>query len=151
VPTDADKKVRFLVFCDVYKGKIDPYRGLAVKSDSDIAKYLEGALKVKDEKSTVRLRFFFDYLANADTEVSNDALKEFGNADYKEVRDLYPKLPADTVAAWLKDENTPAFRYGLYASIIGHSGKPEHADLLKAMLDDPLKRAAAWTVSWPAT
>lgn len=143
VPTDKDAKVRFLVFCDVYKGKIDPYRGLAVKGDSDIARYLEGAMKVKDEKSTARLRFFFDYLANADAEVSNDALKEFANADYAEVRDLYPKLPADIVVKWLKDENTPAFRYGLYASILGHSGKPEHADVLKAMLDDPLKRTAS--------
>jgi len=143
VPTDRDAKVRYLVFCDVFKGKVDPYRGLAVKSDSDIAKYVEGAMKVKDEKASVRLRFFFDYLANADPEVSNDALKEFGNADYKDTRDLYPTLPADTVAGWLKDENTPAFRYGLYASILGHSGKPEHAELLKSMLEDPLKRTAS--------
>src|SRR5262249_20112238 len=86
VPTDRDTKVRYLVFCDVFKGKVDPYRGLAVKSDSDIAKYVEGAMKVKDEKTADRLRFFFDYLANADPEVSNDALKEFGNADYKDTR-----------------------------------------------------------------
>lgn len=143
VPSDKDTKTRFLVFCDVYKGKIDPYRGLAVKVDSDIAKYLEGAVKVKDEKPLVRLRYFFDYLANPDTEVSNDALKEFGNADYKDVQDLYPKLPADVVAGWLKDENTPAFRYGLYASMLGHSGRPEYAELLRSMLDDPLKRSAS--------
>jgi len=143
VPTDKDTKVRYLVFCDVYKGKIDPYRGLQVKTDSDIARYLEGAVKVKDEKPAVRLRFFFDYLANADAEVSNDALKEFGNADYKDARDLYPRLPANTIAGWLKDENTPAFRYGLYASMLGHCGKPEHADLLRSMLDDPIKRSAS--------
>jgi len=143
VPADKDAKSRFLVFCDVYKNKIDPYRGIQVRGDSDMAKYVEGAVKVKDEKPAARLRYFFDYLANADSEVSNDALKEFGNVDYKDVRELYPKLPADIVAAWLKDESTPAYRYGLYASILGHSGKPEHAALLRSMLDDPLKRTAS--------
>ena len=81
---------------------------------------------------------------NADAEVSNDALREFANVDYKDVRDLYAKLSADTIAAWLKDENTPAFRYGLYASMLGHCGKPEHADLLKSMLDDPPAIFLVW-------
>src|SRR5690349_9398334 len=27
VPTDKNNNVKFLVFCDVFKGKIDPYRG----------------------------------------------------------------------------------------------------------------------------
>src|SRR5262249_28160724 len=62
------------------------------------------------------------------------------NADYKDYRDMAAKLPADKVARWLKDEKTPAFRYGLYASMLGHCGRPEHAEVLRAMLDDPEKR-----------
>src|SRR5215472_3809487 len=31
VPSVGDAKYKFLVFCDVFKGKIDPYRGMAVK------------------------------------------------------------------------------------------------------------------------
>src|SRR5262245_4858521 len=78
-----DKKYKFLVFCDVFKGKIDPYRGVAVKADCDIAGYVEGALKVKDKKPGERLAYFFKYLDSDEVEVSNDAYKEFGNADYK--------------------------------------------------------------------
>src|SRR5438105_15621565 len=84
VPTDKNNSVKFLVFCDVFKGKIDPYRGVPVPADSDIVKYLTGSLAVKDKDVNARLRYFFDYLDNADLEVSNDAYKEFGNADYKD-------------------------------------------------------------------
>jgi hypothetical protein len=136
---DADK-YRYLVYCDVFKGKIDPYRVLPVLKNGDMAKYLLGALAHKDEKIGKRLRFFFDYLDNPDLEISNDAYKEFGNADYKDYRDMAKDLPAERVAKWLTDEKTPAFRYGLYASMLGHCGTAKHAELLRKMLDDPAKR-----------
>src|SRR5205823_9536171 len=49
-------------------------------------------------------------------------------------------LPPETLAKWLKDPNTPAYRYGLYASMLGHCGKAEHAKLLHDMLEDPDKK-----------
>ncbi len=110
-----DKKYKFLVFCDVFKGKIDPYRGVAVKADCDIAAYIKGAVAVKDEKPNKRLAYFFKYLDSPELEISNDAYKEFGNADYKDYKDMAKDLPAETLVKWLKDPNTPAFRYGLYA------------------------------------
>jgi hypothetical protein len=140
-PTDA--KYKFLVFCDVFKGKIDPYRGVAVKADSDLPKYLQGAVAVKDKKPNDRLRFFFDYLDNADAEISNDAYKEFANADYKDYRDMAATLPADKIVGWLKSKATPSFRYGLYASMLGHCGKPEHTAVLLSLLEDPDKPATS--------
>lgn len=133
-------KYRYLIYCDVFRGKIDPYRTVPVVKDGGTAKYLLGALEHKDEPIGKRLRFFFDYLDNPDLEISNDAYKEFGNADYKDYKDMAKELPAERVAGWLKDEKTPAFRYGLYASMLGHCGKPEHAQLLRKMLEDPAKR-----------
>jgi hypothetical protein len=143
IPLKDDKPAKYLVFCDVFKGKIDPYRGAEVPADSDMPKYLKGALAQKDAPVGKRLRFFFDYLDNPDLEISNDAYKEFGNADYKDLREIAATLPADRVAKWLTDRNTPPFRYGLYASILGHCGKPEHAALLRALLDDPDRKAAS--------
>lgn len=145
VPTDKEKDAKFLIFCDVFKGKIDPYRGVPVKANSDIVKYLTGALDpagVKNKDVSVRLRFFFDYLDNADIEISNDAYKEFGNADYKDYRELAKKLPADRIAKWLEDPNTPSFRYGLYASMLGHCGSSKHAALLRQMLEDPKRKVS---------
>jgi len=139
-PQAEGDKYRYLVYCDVFKGKIDPYRTLPVIKNGKMADYLLGALKHKDEPIGKRLRFFFDYLDNPDLEISNDAYKEFGNADYKDYKDMAKDLPAERVAKWLKDEKTPAFRYGLYASMLGHCGSAEHAKLLHDMLEDPTKR-----------
>jgi hypothetical protein len=142
VPTDKNNNVKFLVFCDVFKGKIDPYRGVPVPADSDMVKYIQGALAAKDKNIGERLRYYFDYLDDKDPEISNDAYKEFGNADYKDYRDMAKGLPADKIARWLEDPNTPAFRYGLYASMLGHCGTAKDADLLRKMLDDPQKRVS---------
>jgi hypothetical protein len=139
IPSD-DKKYKFLLFCDVFKGKIDPYRGVAVKADCDVAGYLEGALKVKDKKPGERLAYFFKYLDSPELEISTDAYKEFGNADYKDYKDMAKDLPPETLAKWLKDPNTPGYRFGLYASMLGHCGKAEHAKLLRGLLDDPEKK-----------
>jgi hypothetical protein len=139
---NSDAKTKYLVFCDVFKGKIDPYHGVPVQADGDMVKYLQGALEVKDKDIGKRLRFYFDYLDNKEIEIANDAYKEFGNADYKDYRDMAKSLPADKIAKWLEDPNTPAFRYGLYASMLGHCGSAKHAALLHKMLDDPQKRVS---------
>src|SRR5262249_32653905 len=50
-------------------------------------------------------------------------------------------LPAETIAKWLQDPKTPAFRYGLYASLLGHCGDTaRHGKLLRQLVDDPEKR-----------
>ena len=136
---DDKGQYRYLIFCDEFKGRIDPYYGVAVKLDSDIAKYLAKALELRDAPAPKRLRFFFDYLDNADAEVSNDALKEFGKADYADYKDMAKSLPPDKIAGWLKAKETQPFRYGLYASLLGHCGKAEHAKVLREMLDDKNK------------
>jgi hypothetical protein len=142
INVDPKKPQKYLVFCDIYKGNIDPYRGIAVEAGSDLPKYLQGALKHKDEKPAARLRFFFDYLDNADQEVSLDAFKEFAAAPYQDYRDMAKDLPADRIAFWLRDTKTNPTRYGLYASMLGHCGKPEHAADLRRMLDDPLRKSS---------
>jgi hypothetical protein len=139
----TDKDDRFLVFCDLFQNKIDPYRGMALKKGSKLPEYMRGALALKDKTGTQRLRFYFNYLDNSDLEISNDAYKEFGNADYKDFRALAKDFPADRVVKWLKDPDTPSFRVGLYASMVGHFGKKEHAPVLRKLLDDPERRAGS--------
>jgi hypothetical protein len=134
---------RFVVFCDLFRGKIDPYRGMALKVGSKVPEYLRGAMQLKDKPLKERLRFFFDYLDNDDLEISNDAYKEFGNADYNDYKDLAKKLPAARIIKWLGDENTPSFRLGLYASMLGHAGQEKDAAVLRKMLDNPDRRAGS--------
>lgn len=137
---DPAKPMKYLVFCDVYKGELDPYRGTPFSSDSRIAAYLQGGLAVKDKPVPERLKYFFDYLNDADADISNDAYTEFGNSDYKDFRPMAEKLPAAKVLAWLRDPATPTVRYGLYGSMLGHCGGPAEADVLRQLIDDPQRR-----------
>jgi hypothetical protein len=141
LPSDAD--YRILVFFDVYKGQLDSFRGEPVKADSRIASYVKGALAVKDKDPATRLKYFFDYLEDKDATVSLDSYKEFASADYKDYRLVAEKLPPETIARWLKDPNTSVARLGLYASMLGHCGKPEHAALLRKFLDDPQRQSTS--------
>ncbi len=142
LPTEANTP-RFLIFCDFYKGAIDPYRGVPMKSGNDIVRYLQGALVVRDKDVPIRLRYYFDFLDNADIEIANDAYKNFANADERDYQRMAKTLPADRIAHWLEDPSTPSFRFGLYASMLGHCGTEKHAAILRRMLDDAQKRLSA--------
>lgn len=131
---------KFLLFCDVYKDRIDPYRGVEAQAGSELLKYVSGAMTVKGKTAPERLRYCFDFLNSPEIEVSLDAYREYARADYKDYKDMAVKLPPDTIAGWLEDEKTPPYRYGLYASLLGHCGGPKHASLLRSMIDDPEKR-----------
>jgi hypothetical protein len=134
-------KTRFLLFCDVYKGKIDPVRLAEVEGEADIVKYLKGAMALKDKPKAARLRYAFKFLDSPELEIGQDAYQEFANADYNDYKDMARKLPADKIAGWLedKDSKTPTYRLGLYASLLGHCGIAKHAKLLRKLLDDPQK------------
>lgn len=137
---DKASPKKYLVFCDVFKDKLDPYLGMPVEPDSQIADYLKGALAVREKDPTTRLLYFFKYLDHPDLNLSDDAYQEFANADYKDFRPLAEKLDPDLIVKWLKDPNTPVSRFGLYGSMLGHCGKERHAQILREMLDDPEKR-----------
>src|SRR5258708_1526314 len=58
MPFPSDKKYKFLVFCDFFKEKIDPFSCLPVPAESDMPRYLKGALELKDVKDVgTRLKF----------------------------------------------------------------------------------------------
>lgn len=139
----TEDRTKFVLFCDVYKGKIDPYRGAEVPAGSQFVKYLEGSLALKGKPRSERLRYCFDYLNSPEIEISLDAYREYAEADYKDYKEMARKLPPNTITGWLQDPKTPSYRYGLYASLLGHCGKAEHAKVLRAMIDDPERRRSS--------
>jgi hypothetical protein len=134
---------KFVIFCDVYQGKIDPYKGTQLTKNSELLKYVDGVLKLKSKTQSERLRFAFDFLNSNESEVALDAYREFARADYKDYKDMAKSLPADKLAEWLKDPKTPQYRYGLYSSLLGHCGTTEHAKMLLDMINDPEKQKAS--------
>ena len=130
IPPTKGESVKYLIFCDVYNGKVDPYRGIQVPSNSPIGEYLQGAVANKDKDAATRLKYFLGYLDSKDPTVSTDAYQEFANADYKDFQPIASKIDPAKVISWLKDESTPSHRYGLYGSMLGHCGKPEHVAVI---------------------
>jgi hypothetical protein len=135
VPPDG-KNYKYLIFFNLFNGQLDPYRGEAVPAESKLPEYLKGALEVRQKETTARLEYFFKYLEDPDIVVSSDAYSEFGYADYKDVKEVAPKLPAETLLKWLKDPNTRGSRLGLYGLLLGHCGKPADAKIIRSLLDD---------------
>ena len=138
--TNSKEQNKYLVFCEVYKDQIDPYRGIAVRPDSKIATYLRDAIEVKKLPVSEQLAFFFRHLDSDDPDISNDAYMEFGNSDYRDFRVMAEKLNPDQILKWLQNPNTPVSRYGLYGSMLGHCGRQEHAAEVRKLLDHFSKR-----------
>lgn len=139
----ADPKLKFVVFCDINKGKIDPFKGIQVTDGGEMRKYIDAILKNKNKSQPERLRVAFDFLNSPEVEVAMDAYREYSRAAYSDYKEMAKTLPADKIAGWLQDPKTPQFRYGLYASLLGHCGKEKHAELLFTMMNDPDKRKAS--------
>ena len=121
----------------------DPYRGVPLSGASQLPQYLQGAIAVREKDTPSRLRYFFDFLDNPDAEIAADALMEFGNTEYKDVRELAKTLPAERVLKWLRDPSTPPSRYGLLGLFIGHCGTKADAPAVRVLLDDPVRSKAS--------
>lgn len=142
VPETKDKS-KYLVFCEIYKGELDPYRGEAVPTDSKIAAYLKGAIELKDKDMPTRLHFFFKHFDSPDWAIAGDAFQEFSNAEYKDVRAAATKFNPDDVLKMLKDPNTSLARLGLLGLVLGHCGTHDkHGKVLREFIDDPKVKQA---------
>lgn len=138
VPT-VQQQEDFVVFAEVIDGRIDPYRGMPVET-TEIVDYLEGAVAVAKSEPARRLGHFFRYLDHGDATISSDAYKEFANAPYEDVAAAAKQFDANRLIAWIRDRDTPSYRMGLYGCLLGACGKPEHAAVLKGIIDDPKTR-----------
>jgi hypothetical protein len=130
------KREPMLVFGDVFKGTVDLYR--AVPATEAIVPYMRKIVDLKGKKEVDCLRFYFDHLEDKEKEITEDAYREFGNADDKHLALLAKNLPADQIAGWLDNiHKTGARKYRsqLYAHLLGLTGQTKHAPLLKKMID----------------
>jgi hypothetical protein len=128
---DRNCPPRYLIFCDVDKGKIDPFRGVEV--GPAVLVYLKGILAINPANTIARLRYCFDFLDHPETEIARDAYTEFVKASDREISKLARDLPAAKLRRWLRDSKTPTWKLGLYAVLLGHCGTTHDAALLRSM------------------
>jgi hypothetical protein len=139
VPVSPKSPARYVLFCDVYKGKLDPYRGMPIQSADTLA-YVQGTLALDPKNTVASLLFFFRYLDHADQDLANDAFIEFTKANDQEIGQVAARLAPDKVRRLLLDPKTPPERLGLCAFLLGACGGPRDAALLRGLLDRPTDR-----------
>src|SRR5438128_2455480 len=86
VPVDPKAPAKFLVFCDIYNGKVDAFRGNPVKSAA-VVEYVRGLAALPADR-TKQLLYYFRFLDHSDADIANDAFLEFaktGDADIARV------------------------------------------------------------------
>lgn len=133
---DPKDPPKYLLFCDVFKNKLDPYRGVPVKSE-EAANYLKGALALDPKDHARAMLYYFDYLENPDKKIAEDAFLEFAKSSDQEIGQVAPKLSAAKLRGWLQDPKTADYRLGMYAFLLGACGGDEDATLFRTMLQKP--------------
>jgi hypothetical protein len=136
---DKDNPPHYLLFCDVEGGKVDPYRGVLLKSSATV-EYVKKALAMKAKDTPANLAFFFRYLDDADPEVARDAFLEFAKAGDADIARAAPKLDPAKLRGWVKDPKTPPQKLGVYALLLGACGQEADAALLRSLLDSKEER-----------
>lgn len=134
LPADPKDPQKFVVFFDVHKNELDPYR--STRATPAFIEYLKSVMAIEAKDHQKILANAFKFLESADLETSGDAFLEFGLCDYKDFRPVAEKLPADRIAGWLKDPKTPPSRIGLYGSMLGHCGTDREVPILQLMIEN---------------
>jgi hypothetical protein len=137
--SDPKNPPRYLVFCDIYKGKFDPFRGVPLKSPNSLD-YVRKVLKLDPKDQTNNLLYFFRFLDNPDPEISRDAFLEFAKATDQEIATVARRLDAAKLRTWLRARETPAERLSVYALLLGACGNDDDARFLKSILDEANER-----------
>ena len=138
---DKDKPPQYLLFCDIDKNKLDPYRGILVQSAATVG-YVKKALALDPKDPVANLAFFFNYLDDPDPEVAKDAFLEFASANDADIARAAPKLNAEKLRKWLKDPKTPPAQLGVYALLLGGCGNDADTEMLRTLLDSKEERYA---------
>jgi hypothetical protein len=141
VPSDPKKPPVFLVFCDVFKDKLDPFRGIPIRS-ADATDYVKKVMALDAKDVPGNLPFYFRYLEYSDPEVAKDAFLEFAKAGDRDIARAAPRLDPAKLRAWLENDKTPVERLSVYALLLGACGRDEDAAFLKGLLDKISERTA---------
>jgi hypothetical protein len=141
-PADPKNPPRFLIFCEVFKGKLDPYRGIPVQSDA-LVDYLRGVMGLDPKDRPAALLYFFRYLDSSDPEVANDAYLELAKASDQEIGQVARRIDPEKLRKLIRDPQTPAARLSLFCFLLGAGGADRDAEFLKGLIDKPSGRTAA--------
>jgi hypothetical protein len=139
LPVEPKLPPKFLVFCDIFNDRLDPYLGTPVKSPA-VVDYLKGAMALETADRQKQLAYFARYLDHTDADVAADAYLEFAKSNDADVAQAAKTLDAARLRKLMSDPLTPAERLSLFAYLLGACGGPADADFFARLLKQPDER-----------
>ena len=135
LPQYIPPNAQYLIFCDVNRGQLDPYRGIVITGPKTI-EYIRKTLAIDPKDRVACLRFYAEHFEDPDKEVAADAFLEFAKAADADVGMIAGKLDAGKLRRALAEPKTPPERLSVYAALLGSCGTAEDAAYLARCLDD---------------
>jgi hypothetical protein len=136
---DPKKPPHYLLICDVFNNRLDPYRGVAMKTDA-LPGYLRKGMALDEKDVAGKLAYYFGYLEHPDPEIAQDAFVEFAKATDKDIGQAAARFSPQKLRLWLTRPKTPAARLSVYAVLLGACGNADDARLLRSKIDAPAER-----------
>ncbi|MBL8888569.1 MAG: hypothetical protein JNL67_01230 [Planctomycetaceae bacterium] len=90
-----------------------------------------------------RVKFFLNYLEDAESFMAFDAYDEFARAPYEAVKAVKADMKRENLLKWVQDPEVSINRKRLYFTLIGVCGLPEDLPLLERLITSPEKRDRA--------
>jgi hypothetical protein len=134
---DPKNPPRYLIFCDVTRGKVDPWKGV-VASDA-LVDYVRDAQRLDPKKPGDAVGFFHRHLDSKDADVVRDASLELSEIPYAVLREHAPRLSADAIMARQDKRDTPVWLRDFDGLLLGHCGKERHAAFLEKLIKEGIK------------
>ena len=131
---DPKDPPRFLVFCNVVKGKLDPYLGRQTKSRA-VVDYLEGAQAQRAQGKGAALLYYARFLDHPDDLIAEDAFLEFARSGDEQVGQVAKRLNPTQLRGLLRNPKLDADRVSLFAFLLGNCGDAGDAKLLRQRID----------------
>jgi len=138
---DPKNPPRFVVFCDIVEGKLDPYTGRSVGSPA-LLDYLKGIEALKGKDNAQLLQFLYRYLDHEDERLADDAFIEFVRSSDADIGKAAKSLAPAKLRGLVQNPKVGFERLSLFAFLLGACGNEQDAVLLRSMIDRPTERTA---------
>jgi hypothetical protein len=138
---DSKNPPRFVVFCDIAEGKLDPYTGRSVRSPA-LLDYLKGIESLKGKDNAQILQFLYQYLDHEDESLADDAFVEFVRSSDADIGKVAKSLAPAKLRGLVQNPKVGLERLSLFAFLLGACGNEQDAVLLRAMIDRPTERTS---------
>jgi len=136
---DPKNPPKFVVFCDIVQGKLDPSTGRPLRSPA-MLDYLRGMQALEGKPRAQLLQYCFGFLDHADEALAEDAFLEFVRSSDAEVGQAAPALDPARLRRLVQNPKTGPEHLSMFAFLLGACGKAQDATALKSLIDNPTER-----------